>query len=275
MTAGRLRALVDSAEGTPEEGAFIIAQDAQPNLDLDRYRTRLDGLADRVVEGLDRSSNLRAQIAALAETLYNEHEPSNWVGLRGNRDAYYDPRNSYLNAVLDRGLGIPISLAIVILGVARRAGIVAQPIGFPGHFLVRIGGPGGVLVDPFDRARIVSARDLADLARRVLSSTAQVKPSHLEPVGLRGILMRMLSNLRAIHEQRGDHRNALLVCDRLVELDAGAPALRDRGLHALALGAPAAAASDLQAYLSAAPEAPDRSDVERALARASAAPNWN
>ncbi|NUP13515.1 MAG: tetratricopeptide repeat protein [Polyangiaceae bacterium] len=266
---GVLRQLVESAHATIEEGAFIIAQDAYPNVELPRYRAKLDALAEAVVAELDRGSTIREQVAALSDVLYRRG------GLRGNRGDYYDPRNSYLTDVLDRGLGIPISLSVVILAIARRSGIVAEPVGFPGHFIVRIGGPNGLFIDPFDRARILSNGDLLGIARKVLGESAEVRPSHLEPVALRTMLVRMLSNLRGIHEQRNDHRGALVVCDRLVELDAGAPARRDRGLHALALGARAAAASDLAYYLKAQPQAPDRVEIEGALARASLAASWN
>lgn len=268
-SVGSLRLLVDDPRATVEDGALLIAQDAHPKIDVARYRVRLDVFADTVAQELDRTSTIREQIAALSNVLYVRG------GLRGNREDYYDPRNSYVTDVLDRGLGIPISLAVIVLAVSRRAGILAEAIGFPGHLLVRVGGPNGLIVDPFDRARILESADLLEIAKRVLGESAQLRPSHLEPLDLRGLLVRMLSNLRAIHEQRQDHRNALVVCDRLVELDAGAPARRDRGLHALALGARAAAASDLAYYLKALPQAPDRVEVEQALARASLAASWN
>jgi len=269
LSVGDLRLLVESPQGTVEEGALTVAADANPTLDLVRYRARLDALAEQLAAKLDRSSTLPEQVIALREVLYRG------AGLRGNREDYYDPRNSYLPDVLDRGLGIPISLAIVILAVCRRAGVVAEAIGFPGHFLARLGGPNGLFIDPFDDAQVLGPSELTELAQRVLGDSAQVRPGHLEPVAMRGILVRLLSNLRAIHEQRRDHRSALVVCDRLVELDAGPPARRDRGLHALALGARAAAESDLKFYLAAAPSAPDRAEIERALVKASVAASWN
>ncbi len=266
---GKLRLHLDSPLASVDEAAFILAEDAHPNIELGRYRAQLDGYADQVAGKLGRGSALRDQVAALAEVLYAH------AGLRGNREDYYDPRNSYLTDVLDRKLGIPISLAVVILAVARRAGIVAEAIGFPGHVIARVGGPAGVLVDPFEEGRVLKKQDLLEILRRVLGDSAELRPSHLQPIDARAVVVRMLSNLRTIHEQRKDHASALVVCDRLVELDAGPPARRDRGLHALALGARAAAASDLAAYLQAAPQAPDRVEVERALERASANASWN
>ena len=266
---GALRSLLESPLATVEDGALIIARDARPGLDPAQTRARLDALADATSARLDRSSTIQEQLAVLADVLFRT------AGLRGNRADYNDPRNSYLPDVLERRLGIPISLAVIISAVARRAGVVTDILGFPGHVLVRVGGPNGAIVDPFDRMRALAPGDLRELVRRVLGPSAEVRAAHLEPLDMRGVLVRMLTNLRTIHEQRRDHRGALVVCDRLVELDAGVPARRDRGLHALALGARAAAAADLAFYLSAAPQAPDRVDVERALARASETANWN
>ncbi len=254
---------------TVEEGALLIARDAYPGLDSERWLRELDRLADHVTTLLHRGSTLAEQILALRQVLYVEG------GFRGNEQDYYDPRNSYLNEVLERRVGIPISLSLVMLAVCRRAGIVAEGIGFPGHFLVRVGGPSGALLDPFHGAATLAHADLEKLVKRFLGAGGRISASHLEPLDMRAILIRLLTNLRSIHEQRRDHRSALVVCDRLVELDAGAPAQRDRGLHALALGAGAAAAADLDAYLKAAPNAPDRAEVERALSRASLGTSWN
>ncbi|MFO0550795.1 MAG: transglutaminase-like domain-containing protein [Polyangiaceae bacterium] len=286
---GALREILDTPHGALEEAAFVLANDAYPSLALERYRRRLDDLGVEVAT-LTRfaarpgsAHETAHHIDILREVLYAQ------AGLRGNADDYHDPRNSYLNDVLDRGLGIPISLAVVVLAVARRAGIAAEGVGFPGHFLVRLGArrttrefvtdpPGsaaGVLLDPFSELRTLNHADLTTLVRRSLGPTARISPSHLTSCDHRAIVVRMLTNLRAIHEQRMDHRGALVVCDRLVELGAGAPALRDRGMHALALGAGAVAQSDLAAYLAAAPNAPDRGEVERALASAGRRTTWN
>ncbi|HTJ82148.1 MAG TPA: transglutaminase-like domain-containing protein [Polyangiaceae bacterium] len=260
---GDLRAALESETSSLEDCALVIARDAYPTLRAETYLERLDALADRVVERLGRDSTASEATDALRATLYAE------AGLSGNREAFHDPRNSYLNDVLDRGLGIPISLAVVILAVSRRAGVLAEGIGFPGHFLVRIGGPGGHFADPFEDLTVLGAGDLERLAQRYVGARAKVSLSHLEPQSNKAILVRMLNNLRSIHEHRKDHRSALVVCDRLVELDVGAPAVRDRGLHALALGAGRVAEADLARYLSLAPTAPDRKEVEAALARAS------
>lgn len=284
---GELAALCESSTGTVEEGALILARDAQPSLQIAPYLSRLDALAERVAARLARATKIRDQLGTQPEPAQRrEAEISSQIvalrlelfereGLRGNDADYYDPRNSYLNQVLDRKLGIPITLAVVVLAVCRRVGLVAEGIGFPGHFLVRLGGPSGVLLDPFRTLRLLGPEDLDETVKQRLGPTAQVRASHLETADMRAILVRMLSNLRLIHEKRGDKRGALLVLDRLVELDAGAPALRDRGLLALELGASAVAVHDLEAYLARAGNPADRADVQRALQRARARSSWN
>lgn len=266
---GELSLLCESPLGTVEEGALIIARDAQPSLLIPKYLARLDELADRVAKRLDRSSTLKEQIVALRLELFERE------GLRGNDKDYYDPRNSYVNEVLDRRLGIPISLAVVVLAVCRRVGIVAEGVGFPGHFLVRLGGPAGTFADPFQSLRLLASEDLDDFVKQRLGPTAQVRASHLETTDLRSLLVRMLSNLRAIHDKRGDKRSALSVCDRLVELNAGLPAIRDRGLYALDLGSHAAAVHDLETYLAKVENPVDKDEVTKALARAKAKTSWN
>jgi regulator of sirC expression with transglutaminase-like and TPR domain len=265
---GELLRVVDSPEGTIEEAAFVIARDAHPTLSLTAQLERLDELASPITDAL-RLARPKAQAAILGDALYGQGR------LQGNRADYHDPRNSYLNEVLTRGLGIPITLAVVLLAVCRRAGAEAQGIGFPGHFLVRLGGSGGAYVDPFDHARVLDRAAIAHLARKHLGDDAKLRPEHLEPASKRAMTIRILANLRAIHRLRSNHAGVLVVCDRLVELDAGPGAVRDRGLAALSLGAVAAARSDLDRYLAEVPDAPDRTSVESALARARKPSSWN
>jgi regulator of sirC expression with transglutaminase-like and TPR domain len=246
-----------------EDLAIAIARDACPTLDADAVHRALDALADRVVDRLERDASVHEQAEALRVVLFEEH------GLRGNADDYYDPRNSYVHEVLDRRLGIPITLSVVVLGVARRAGIVAEGIGFPSHFLARVGGPSGLIVDAYRGLERLDRAELTRRARRLPGMADVPLERLLAVVDRRAIAIRILSNLQSIHESRGDHGRALVVCDRLVELDAGVQARRDRGLHALALGAGATARDDLAAYLEERPRANDAARVRDALERAS------
>ncbi|MDQ3037236.1 MAG: transglutaminase-like domain-containing protein, partial [Myxococcota bacterium] len=246
--------------------ALLLARDEYPGLSVDACLDKLDELAaplrihamlgKRGISGLEP----RDQAEALRRLVYEE------LGFRGNESDYYDPRNSYLCDVIERRVGIPITLAIVLIAIGRRAGVQVDGIGFPGHFLARIGGEGGVFVDPFFEGRIVGDGALERLAERFLGSPTKLRPEHLHVVGPRALVVRMLVNLKHAHERRQDHARALVVSDRLVDVTASSTFRRDRGLHALALGASAAAIEDLEAYLRAVGTPPDELAVRRALA---------
>jgi regulator of sirC expression with transglutaminase-like and TPR domain len=196
-------------------------------------------------------------------------------GFLGNRSNYDEVDNSYLDSVLKRKTGIPISLAVVYMAVAHRVGIPVLPIGFPGHFLVRVGAPNGVLVDPFE-GRILTGPDLPALLTRGLGANAALKPEYLAPVGVADVAQRMLLNLKRLHEAQRDYSHALLVTDRLVELTGSPEFRRDRGMLALKLGANQVASTDLAHYLLKRPNAGDAAEVRNALARSrKAAPLMN
>lgn len=245
-----------------ERAALVLARDAYPQLDVDAYLARLDAMAAPLAPRLSAARNTNAQAAALGTYVYDE------LGFHGDEETYYDPRNSYLNEVLDRKVGIPISLAVVLIALGTRAGITVEGVGFPGHFLVRLGGEGGVYLDPFFHARILSRDNLERLARRAAGDAVRLQPEHLAPVSARAMVARMLTNLKAIYESRHEHSRAMVVCDRLVDLTSSPEIRRDRGMHAIALGATAAAVADLQAYLEARPEAADVEQVRQSLDKA-------
>ncbi|MGF1464865.1 MAG: SirB1 family protein [Sandaracinaceae bacterium] len=247
---------------SPEAAALHLARDFRPGLSIRQELARLDRLA----EGLgplpaDHPPTLQA--AALQAYLHERH------GFRGDDADYYDPDNSYLDRVLDRRRGIPVTLAVLLAAVGRRVGCQVDLVGFPGHFLARVGGASGALVDPFAGFRPLSEVDLDRLAARFLGGSDRLdRHVHLAPVGLRPLVVRMLLNVKHTHERRGDHARAMIACDRLVDLTGAVTFRRDRGLHALALGAVEAALSDLTAYLEEEGRAPDADRVRRALARA-------
>ncbi|MCC6875970.1 MAG: tetratricopeptide repeat protein [Sandaracinaceae bacterium] len=246
---------------SPETAALLIAKEARPELDVAHELSRIDALAAEL--GPQDAKAPPARQAKFLSTFLFER-----LGFRGNEDDYLDPRNSYLDEVLTRRTGIPITLAVLLAAVGRRVGIVVDGIGFPAHFLARVGGEGGVYVDPFFGGRVLPADAIERLAEHTLGSAARLRPEHLAPASLRALVVRMLLNLKHAHERLGDRARALVVCDRLFDLSGTIAFRRDRGLHALELGAYAAAASDLRAYLEASPGAPDVSAVRLALARA-------
>jgi regulator of sirC expression with transglutaminase-like and TPR domain len=262
MISARSLATLLAADDAPvEHAALLLARDEYPELCVEEYLARLDALAEPLRGRVSRGQPALDQAAAIGAYVYDE------LGFRGNEQAYYDPRNSFLNDVLDRRAGIPITLAVVLMSLGRRAGIQVEGIGFPGHFLVRVGGPSGLYVDPFFHARVLAEDELEELAARVLGDRGKLAPEHVAPVTTRQMVVRMLANLKGIYAGRKDHARGLLVCDRLVDLGVGPEARRDRGLHALALGSLETAAEDLGAYLATRPGAKDTASVRAALAR--------
>ncbi len=261
-----LRALFLRDPDPPVElAALVLAKDFSPDLDVSASLAALDALAAPLAARVAHLDNARDLAAALGTWLFDA------CGFHGNEDDYYDPRNSYLHEVIRTRAGIPITLAVVVIAVARRVGVRAVGVGFPGHFLVRVEGRregDAVLLDPFFRGREVTPAIAEQLARRTLGDAAQLRTEHLATTDVRSMTVRMLSNLRAIHERRGDHPNALVVCDRLVDLTGSVDARRSRAAHLLALHAVAAAIDDLEAWLRARPDHPDAAEVRRTLTRA-------
>lgn len=231
-----------------------------------RFDDRLDVAAalatlDELASGLSLEGSPESVARGLRAHLHSRH------GFDGERGDYYAPQNGNLAHVLRTRRGLPLTLSLVYVAVARRAGFEVEPIGFPGHFLVRHGGPGGVLQDPYHGGRVIGDADLANLASRYLGHAGRLEAEHLAPIGRPALAVRILANFRNAYAHLHDHARALLACDALVELTQAPEARRDRGLHALALGALAAAQSDLEAYLEECPMADDVEGVHAALRR--------
>jgi regulator of sirC expression with transglutaminase-like and TPR domain len=243
-----------------EHAAWWIARDAHPQLAFGQVTDALDTLA------ADFDATATAELDAHEQATALCHHLALRYGFKGNRKEYQDPENSYLDTVLKRRTGIPISLAAVYIAVAERVGIKIAPVSFPGHFLVRVGNGDGVLVDPFE-GRILSAVEVPILLTRALGPQAVLKPEHTVATDVAGVAQRMLLNLKRIHEAHNDHARALLVTDRLVEIAASPELRRDRGLYALKLGAHRVASTDLAHYLLKRPNAADAKEIRNALAR--------
>lgn len=245
-----------------DEAALAIAQEEYPALEPEAYLTRLDDLAARVAQRVPGPVRAASALRALRAVLHDEE------GLRGNDDDYYDPRNSFLNEVLDRRLGIPITLALVYIEVGRRAGLRLEGVGFPGHFLAKYVSPGGVevFVDAYHGGEMLSADEC--VARyKARTGGKDLDPRYLAAVSPRQILARMLQNLKRVYAERKDDVRLFWVLDRILLLAPGQrEALRDRGLAAARLGGAAAAIRDLEAYLALAPAAGDADEVRATLA---------
>lgn len=251
------------------EAALLVAAEEYRDLDPRACRRSLDRLSDgaraRVGEaaiGARGGLGPCRVVEALNRYLFEE------CGFRGNRDAYYDPRNSFLNEVLERRLGIPITLALVYVEVGRRVGLPLVGIGFPGHFLVGCDTPDGrLLIDPFDGGRLLTESDCIAILARLHGRPVPLARHYLSPIGPRAFLVRLLANLKAIYLEREDHGRALAAVDRILLLTPDAlEERRDRGLIHIKREAFSLAASELEAYLRARPEAHDREQVSRYLA---------
>lgn len=239
-----------------DEAALLISRDEYPQLDAPAYLERLQQhameLRDRLHGSILLEEPLR-RVVVLNSYLFDD------LGYSGESLDYYDPRNSYLSDVLDRRRGIPISLSLLYLHLARSVDLPAEGISFPGHFLVRLPVEDGLIVlDPYHRGRSLGTEELR---QRAWSAQAGDRPDDealidlLEPSDNRGILARMLRNLKSIYVDREDWDRALRVADRLVTLQADAENYRDRGLLYRAVGAEGAALRDLRRYLELMPAA--------------------
>jgi regulator of sirC expression with transglutaminase-like and TPR domain len=200
-------------------------------------------------------------ITALGEYLFGH------LGFRGNVDHYYDPRNSFLNEVLDRRLGIPITLSAVYLEVGRRIGLNLRGVGMPGHFLVKYVGPDEELViDPFGGGGILSPADCQQILDRIFDGKLCFEPQMLTVVGTRQILARMLTNLKAIYFNSQEYGKALSIADCLVILHPHAAGeIRDRGLLSFQVKRYTEASADLERYLRLAPQAEDSEVIREHL----------
>ena len=236
------------AEIDVEEGAILIAAEEYPDLDVADVRAELDRLGDAARLALADAGDGAERVSRLNRLLFEE------LGFEGASE-YFDPRNSYLNEVLERRVGIPITLALVYIGVGRRAEMDVRGISFPGHFLVRCAGDEEQIVDAF-HGRTLTQRECAARLASALGPDVALDPTvHLRDATPREILVRMLSNLQRIFAERGDAERLLACCDRILLLmPRSVPALRDRALLYQRLGWIAAAIGDLEAALEVADE---------------------
>jgi len=242
--------------------ALAIAQTEYPQLDAAYYLGRLEALAQRVRNRMRSNPTAREAIALLNRVLFDEE------GLRGNRDDYYDPRNSFLNDVLDRKLGIPITLSVIYMDVARRVDFPVAGTGMPGHFLLKHYDvmSGEIVIDAFHSGRIVGRHECQQQLDAIYSGRVELQPEFLQAVSHREIVIRMLNNLRQIYFTQRDFPKGLVILDLLLAVPPQCPdLLRERGLVRLNLDQLLGAAQDFGAYLKACPNADDSDDVRDTL----------
>jgi len=253
---------------------LLIAQDAYPDLQVERYLGDIERMAMRLRGRTPQTAVIEERVAVLNHFLFED------LGFRGNTEEYYDPRNSYLNDVIDRKIGIPISLSVVYLAVGRRVGLPLEGVSFPGHFLVRLRLPAGVLVlDPFAGGAPQSETDLRERLQRVIppGATDNVPLSDLpldqfiEPATNRQTLARVLRNLKAIYRETDKPERMLEVLNRMLMVAPDSTAdLLERGIVYQRLECFRAALKDLSDYVEREPEAPDMDEVRTRLVEVSA-----
>jgi regulator of sirC expression with transglutaminase-like and TPR domain len=250
----------DDARIDLARACLMIAQDAYPGSMSERYLGAIERMAIRLRAAMPQNVSAEERVVALNKFLYEDE------GFWGNTDDYYDPRNSYLNEVIDRKTGIPITLSILYMELGRRIGLPLEGVSFPGHFLVRLKLRGGVLVlDPFSGGAPQSEDDLRKRVKRVIpDGVADDLPAaelpldqFLEPATNRQILSRVLRNLKGIYREIDKPERMLDVLNRMLLVTPGASAeLRERGLVYHRLECYRAALQDLSATPSASPMRP-------------------
>jgi regulator of sirC expression with transglutaminase-like and TPR domain len=234
-------------------GALLIAAEEYPQLAPEPYLHRLELLAERVRDRLREESAPPIALQELGHVLFREE------GFRGNAQDYYDPRNSFLNDVMDRRVGIPITLGIIYLEVGWRLGLPLQGVNFPSHFLVGYRGQAlRLLIDPYNAGRVLFEAEARSMLAQPSGPLTRI---HAEPLVLaqkRDILVRLLTNLKRIYTERRDDRRNLGIIDCLLVLRPDSLRERcDRGMVLARLGRVDEAIAELESYLARMPHAPD------------------
>jgi regulator of sirC expression with transglutaminase-like and TPR domain len=240
--------------------ALIIARTEYPDLYLEAYVNRVDELARRVAVHISDVDDIPKTIAAINQVLFNE------LGLRGNREDYYDPRNSFLNDVLDRGVGIPITLALIYMEVARRINLPLVGVGMPGHFLLKHYDIDGreTLIDCFNGGDILNPQDCQRRLDEIYSGQLTLRPEFLFAVSRRQMLTRMLNNLKTIYLSARNFRKALPIVDLVLVIYPRSPEdVKQRALLRYSLNQPKGAMEDLEEYLKMSPDASDADEIRQ------------
>ena len=266
-TGAVLKQFGDMAQAPDQEidvarAAFLISATEYPNLDIDGQGELLDSLAAGASRRLGDGQGDLFLLNTLAEYLFDE------VGFKGNQEDYYNPENSFLNQVLSRRLGIPITLSLLCSEVGKRIGIPLVGIGMPGHFLLRHEKAGDLFLDPYNRGILLSVDECAQRLNDVSRGGIAWDPAFLAPVGNRDFVARILRNLKGIYLNGADHGRAFRIMDLLVALlPSEARERRDRGLHHFELEHWEQAKEDLHHYLDSSSPGRDTAAVHWMLER--------
>lgn len=252
--------------------ALLIAAEEYPGLDIDQYMDRLGELATRVYAHLETEQGQKAaglsstnedmeKLHALNIVLFEQER------FRGNRSHYYDPQNSFLNRVLDRRLGIPLTLSLLYIEIGKRLGLHIEGVGMPFHFIVRCTiQETSIYIDPYEKGKFLSEEDCRQRLAQVFKNESDLDPRWLEPLSQKQLLIRMLTNLKHIYIHKGDFQRALNACDRILLINPSMPVeVRDRGVVHFQLKYYARALHDLNTYLELSPHATDLQEVRQQI----------
>jgi len=241
--------------------ALLMAWEEYPDLDVDEYLSALDTMADEVAERLEPERYPLKIIRTLNRYLFDD------LGFSGNAKEYYDPRNSYLNQVIERRTGIPITLSLVYVEVAQRIGFPMAGVGMPGHFLIRpVVDEMEMFVDPFHRGDVLFPEDCRERLSQIYGRPMELRPEFLQTVSPSQLLVRMLTNLKMIYLKQGDLGRTLAAVERILLVAPDALGeRRDRGLIYYEQGRWDDAMNDLEFYLQQVPVGEDQIAVRRIL----------
>lgn len=254
----RLEEQVDLAKA-----ALLIAAEEYPHLDIQGYLARIRDMAQRVKDRMGLELEPEKLIKGINQYLFDEE------GFRGNSEDYYDPKNSFLNEVIDRRKGIPITLSILYMEIAWRLDLPLVGVGMPGHFIVKYqAADREILINPFHRGTLLSEEDCQRTLDRIYEGKIAFHQGLLTPIPKRSILTRMLNNLKGIYLHRKDLPRALGVVERLLLIHPDSHTeLRDRGLIYGEMKILSQAITDLRRYLEIVEEAEDREEITDHLRR--------
>ena len=240
--------------------ALLIAATEYPKLNIERELYRIGLLADGVAHRMYDDTSPLYHLNMLSEYLFDE------LGFRGNFEDYYDPKNSFLNDVLERRLGIPITLSLLYIEVGRRLGIPVQGVGMPGQFLVKHADVDDLYVDPYQNGVLLTVAECEAKFKQVTRGDVAWDARYLNPVGSREFVSRMLRNLKSIYLQRRDYERVLFTIDGLLSIHPDAPdERRDRGVVNYRLGNHEEALQDLKTYVTNAAKPVDAGTVHRLI----------
>jgi len=249
------------AELEMDRAAFLIAAEEYPDLDVEQYLERMNSIAAGVRLAVPSAADPLTRIMRFSHFLSEE------LGFTGNTANYYDPRNSFLNDVIDRRTGIPITLSVLYIEIARRIGLNLSGVGMPGHFIVKYpDDEQEVFLDPFNGGQLLAEERCREMIEQMYGGAMPFRPEFLQAVTKRQILTRILQNLKGIYSREQDYTKTLALIERSLALDPdSATELRDRGLIYFALERHAQALADLEEYLRRTPLADDEKQVRERI----------